>query len=148
MMKKHIYLALLILFFNAFSQEVKVPEITFPIEIIAEKKETKPVLSPPETIKLKEKLKIKLFVEEVKPIPPYGVKPPVISLNKPSTFLGLPEENALMSDAVEDFQMGRLFSAKEKLEKLVKKYPEVILHGMHTICWVLFTTTSRSIEKP
>ncbi|MBK3333252.1 tetratricopeptide repeat protein [Persephonella atlantica] len=123
-MKRYIYLIFLIFILKAFSQEVKVPEITFPIEIIAEKKETKPVLSPPETIKLKEKLKIKLFVEEVKPIPPYGVKPPVISLNKPSTFLGLPEENALMSDAIEDFQMGRLFSAKEKLEKLIEKYPE------------------------
>ncbi len=124
-MRRYILFALLLIFTTVFSEEVKVPEITFPIEIIAEKKEEKPLLSPPENISLKEKLEIKLFVEEFKPIPPYTVNPPVLNLKKPSTFLGIPEENALMSGAVEDFQMGRLFSAKEKLETLTKKYPEV-----------------------
>lgn len=117
-------LILLLISLKVFPQEVKVPEVTFPIEIIAQKQEKKPVLSPPERLKIGEKLQIKLFVEDVKPIPPYDVKPPVLNFKKPSSFLGIPEENALMSDAVDDFLNGRYFYAKEKLEKLVKKYPD------------------------
>ncbi len=124
-MRKYILSTLLLTFIVAFSQEVKIPEITFPIEIVAEKREKKPVLSPPDTLYLKEKLEIKLFVEEFRPIPPYTVDPPVINFKKPSVFLGIPEKNALMGGAIEDFQMERLLSAKEKLEKLINKYPDV-----------------------
>ena len=116
-------LILILVAFKVFSQEVKVPEVTFPIEIIAQKQEKKPFLLPPEKLKIGEKLEIKLFVEEVKPIPPYDVKPPVLNFKKPSSFLGIPEENALMSDAIDDFLNGRYFFAKEKLEKLIKKHP-------------------------
>ncbi len=123
-MLRIIAVILLLISFKVFSQEVKVPEVTFPIEIIAQKQEKKPALSPPEKLKIGKKLQIKLFVEDVKPIPPYDVKPPVLSFKKPSSFLGIPEENALMSDAIDDFLNGRYFFAKEKLEKLIKKHPD------------------------
>jgi len=102
-MKRFLLLFFLLIFVKGYGQEIKVPEVTFPIEIIATKQEKKPFLTPPDKIELKEKVKIKLFVEEVKPIPPYDVKPPVIPFEKPSSFLGIPEENALMSEAVDDF---------------------------------------------
>ncbi|WP_456465849.1 tetratricopeptide repeat protein [Persephonella sp.] len=124
-MLRVVVLILLLISFKVFPQEVKVPEITFPIEIIAQKQERKAVLSPPEKLNIGEKLQIKLFVEDVKPIPPYDVRPPVLSFKKPSSFLGIPEENALMSDAIDDFLNNRYFFAKEKLEKLIKKYPDV-----------------------
>ncbi|WP_457624536.1 tetratricopeptide repeat protein, partial [Persephonella sp.] len=124
-MRKAVILFLMVIFSASFSEEVKVPEVTFPIEIITEKIEKKPVLQPPDSLQLGEKLEIKLFVEEFRPIPPYNVKPPVIQLKKPSAFLGLPEENALMADSIDDFLNGRYLFAKEKLEKLVKKYPDV-----------------------
>ncbi|WP_457643011.1 tetratricopeptide repeat protein [Persephonella sp.] len=123
-MKKAVFL-ILSLFMLAKAEEIKVPEVTFPIEITTEKIEKKPVLPPPDRIKLEEKVEIQLFVEEIKPIPPYDVKPPVIPINKPSSFLGIPEENALMAEAVDDFQNGRYIFAKEKLEKLIDKYPKV-----------------------
>jgi len=122
---KRLLLVIFVLFQTALSQEVKVPEITFPIEIIAERTEKKPSLKPPDKLELGEKVEIKLFVEEIKPIPPYDVKPPVIKINKPSAFLGIPEENALMSEAVRDFEKGKYLSARKKLEKLIKKYPNV-----------------------
>jgi TolA-binding protein len=124
-MKRFLLLFFLLIFVKGYGQEIKVPEVTFPIEIIATKQEKKPFLTPPDKIKLKEKVKIKLFVEEVKPIPPYDVKPPIIPFEKPSSFLGIPEENALMSEAVDDFLNKRYLYAKEKLEKLIKKYPDV-----------------------
>jgi len=124
-MKKAVILFFMFLLSPSFSQEIKVPEITFPVEIITEKLEKKTLLQPPDKLQLGEKLQIKLFVEEFKPIPPYDVKPPVIQLKKPSTFLGLPEKNALMADSIEDFLNGRYLFAKEKLEELVKKYPDV-----------------------
>ncbi|SNZ06345.1 Tetratricopeptide repeat-containing protein [Persephonella hydrogeniphila] len=124
-MRRFFVLIFMLIFTGAYTQEIKVPEVTFPIEIIAIKQEKKPFLSPPDRIELKEKVKIKLFVEEVKPIPPYDVKPPVIHFEKPSSFLGIPEENALMSGAIDDFLNKRYLYAKEKLEKLIRKYPNV-----------------------
>jgi len=114
-----------ILFSSVKPQEVKVPEVTFPIEIITKRVEKKPILQPPDRLELGEKVEIKLFVEEFKPIPPYDVKPPIIKIKKPSSFLGIPEENALMAESIDDFLNGRYLSAKEKLKKLIKKYPDV-----------------------
>ncbi|NPA12715.1 MAG: tetratricopeptide repeat protein [Aquificae bacterium] len=131
-MKKYILILLFTLFYTvSYSQQqegkqpIKLPEITFPIEIISVKIENKPPLQPPERLTIDEEVDIKLFVEDFPPIPPYDVAPPNIPLQKPSTFLGIPEENALMSGAIDDYNNGRYISAKEKLEKLISKYPNV-----------------------
>ncbi len=111
------------------SVQIKVPEVVFPIEIIAEKREEIPEIKPPDILEFKEELKIELFTEDIKPVPPYTVNPPVVDMEKPKSVLGIPEKNALLSGGIDDFYMGNLISAKEKLEKLIKKYPETSNSG-------------------
>ena len=124
-MKKTAFLILFLIFNISFASQVKVPEVTFPVEITVEKIEQKPFLQPPDRLKLSQKIETHLFVEEFPPIPPYNVEPPSISLEKPSSFMGIPEENALMADAIDDFFNGKYLSARDKLIKLLKKYPDV-----------------------
>ncbi|WP_029523178.1 tetratricopeptide repeat protein [Persephonella sp. KM09-Lau-8] len=124
-MKKTAFLILFLIFNISFASQVKVPEVTFPVEITVEKIEQKPFLQPPDRLKLSQKIETQLFVEEFPPIPPYNVEPPSIPLEKPSSFMGIPEENALMAGAIDDFFNGKYLSARDKLIKLLKKYPDV-----------------------
>jgi len=127
-MKRVILIFILLFSIKAFSEEsqpeLKLPSVTFPLEIISQKIEKKPPLNPPEQISFKEQLQIKLFSEDIEPIPPYYVEVPVFDIKKPSTFLGLPKEKALLSSAIEEFVNGRLFSAKSKLIELVENYKD------------------------
>ncbi len=124
-MKKTAFLILFLIFNVSFASQVKVPEVTFPVEITVEKIEQKPFLQPPDKLRISQKIETQLFVEEFPPIPPYNVEPPSISFEKPSSFMGIPEENALMADAIDDFFNGKYLSARDKLIKLLKKYPDV-----------------------
>ena len=124
-MKKTAFLILFLIFNISFASQVKVPEVIFPVEITVEKIEQKPFLQPPDKLRISQKIETQLFVEEFPPIPPYNVEPPSISLEKPSSFMGIPEENALMADAIDDFFNGKYLSARDKLIKLLKKYPDV-----------------------
>ncbi|WP_029520238.1 tetratricopeptide repeat protein [Persephonella sp. IF05-L8] len=124
-MKKTAFLILVMIFSLSFASQVKVPEVTFPVEITVEKIEQKPFLQPPDKLRISQRIETQLFVEEFPPIPPYNVEPSSISLEKPSSFMGIPEENALMADAIDDFFNGKYLSARDKLIKLLKKYPDV-----------------------
>ncbi|WP_297453561.1 tetratricopeptide repeat protein [Persephonella sp.] len=124
-MKRIAVFIFLIAFGLSFGSQVKVPEVTFPVEITVEKIEQKPSLQPPDKLKIGQKIETQLFVEEFSPIPPYNAEPPSIPLEKPSSFMGIPEENALMADAIDDFFNGKYLSARDKLIKLLKKYPDV-----------------------
>ncbi|ACO04138.1 MAG TPA: tetratricopeptide repeat protein [Persephonella sp.] len=131
-MRKVIFLVFITLISiqKAFSSvQIKVPEVVFPIEIIAEKREEIPPLEAPDVIQFKEKLKVEIFTQEIKPVPPYTVDPPVVNMEKPQAVLGIPEKNALLADGIESFFRGNYITAREKLEKLIKKYPKTGFSG-------------------
>jgi tetratricopeptide (TPR) repeat protein len=125
-MKKIVFTFLLTFIFslaygNISQEEIKLPSVVFPLEITTIKIEEKEPLLPPDKIDFKEKLQIKLFAEDIDPIPPYYIELPVFDIKKPKVFLGLPKENALLASAIDNFFNGNLFSAKENLLELIEK---------------------------
>ena len=124
-MKKAIYLFLIFFSFKVFAEttqpSLKLPTVTFPLEIINKKIEEKPPLQPPEKLQLKEKIQIKLFTEDIDPIPPYYIDLPIFDIRKPKSFFGLPRENALISSAIDDLFNEKYFSAKENLLSAIEK---------------------------
>ncbi|RMD45554.1 MAG: outer membrane protein assembly factor BamD [Aquificota bacterium] len=125
-MKRVLLILMLFVSIKAFGEvsqpELKIPSVTFPLEIISQKVEKKPPLKPPEQISFKGQLQIKPFSEDIEPIPPYYVDVPVFDIKKPGTFLGFPKEKALLASAIDEFTNGRLFSAKSKLIELLENY--------------------------
>ena len=127
-MKKFLFVLVLIFSISVYGEEtapeLKLPTVIFPLEIITKKIEKKKPLAPPDKISYSEEFQIKLFTEDISPIPPYYVEIPVFKVKKPSTFLGLPKEKALLSGAIDDIANGDFISAKGKLLELVEKYPK------------------------
>ncbi len=131
-MRKALLLFLLTIFFaygEITEPKIKLPNVIFPLEVISKRIEEKPPLKPPEKINFDEKLGIKLFTEDIEPIPPYYLEIPVFDIKKPKVFLGLPKENALLSSAIDDYLNNNLFSAKDKLLDLIKNNPDKPLTG-------------------
>ncbi len=124
-MRKFLYILLLLVSVKAFGEitepALKLPEVTFPLEIINKKIEEKEKLRIPEYIHMKEKIQIKLFTEDIDPIPPYYVELPIFNIKKPKVFFGLPRENALISSAIEDLYSGNYFSSKDNLLSALEK---------------------------
>ena len=105
--------------------KVEIPEVVFPVEVITEKKEEKPPVYPPKKISYDVKFQIKEeFEKDIKPIPPVDIEPIEVYIEKPSTFLGLPKDNALLGDAIEFYNTNDYLLADEKLKTLFKEYKE------------------------
>ncbi len=123
-MKKLITFLLILFSIKTFAETTQpaltLPSVTFPLEIINKRIEEKPPLKPPEKLQLKEKIQIKLFTEDIDPIPPYYIQLPIFDIKKPKSFFGLPRENALVSSAIDDLFNKRYFSAEEKLLSAIK----------------------------
>ncbi len=127
-MLNRIFLFLILISFsaNALVSQIKVPEVTFPIEITNIKKEVRPKLLPPKTIKFEQKISIILVSQEIPPYPPYDVPPPVGTIKKPKTVFGgvFQRKKALLSDAVDYFFKEKYIFAEAKLKKLIEEFPK------------------------
>ena len=121
--KVFIFSLLFLLIHTTLAKQIKVPEVVFPIEIQAKKLEKKPEIQPPDKISYEEKIKIVLFTEKLPPYPPYDVPPPIGSMKKPKTILGLPLDKKYLADAIELYDKKEYLFAKSLLEKLISKYP-------------------------
>ncbi|NPA52160.1 MAG: tetratricopeptide repeat protein [Aquificae bacterium] len=108
---------------TASAKQIKVPEVIFPIEIQAKKLETKPKLQPPDKIQYDEKIHIVIFTKKLPPYPPYDVPPPLGSMKKPKTVLGLPLHKKYLADAIELYDKKDYIFAESTLKKLITKYP-------------------------
>jgi len=121
---KFLYRFLISTFIFSFSfASLKLPDIIFPLEIIAVKKEEKERLKPPKYLHLLEKEKLDLFVN----IPvsyPVNLKPLLGELKKPNAFLGIPKENAVVSSIMENFENGNFIIAQDKGKKFIKEYSQ------------------------
>ena len=121
MKKLKIFILFFFILITKLFAEVKInaPEVVFPIEVINEKYEEKPAVYPPKVIDYKVKINIKEnFEEYIKPIPPVDVPPIEVFMEKPKTFLGLPKDNALLADAIENFYKKEYYLTEDLLDKL------------------------------
>ncbi len=111
---------LFILITKSFAEvKINTPEVLFPIEVITEKYEEKSVVYPPKVIDFKVKINIREnFDKYIKPTPPVDVPPIEVFMEKPKTFLGLPKDNALLSDAIESFYKKEYYLTEDLLDKL------------------------------
>jgi len=118
-----ILVLVLTLFFCSYA-EVKVPEVVFPLEITTKITEEKPYLEPPNTLELKTLNEELNITQYIKPKKPTDVKLPVLTIEKPTAYLGIPPSNALLSDAIDYYNKGDLLFAKSSLEKFIEKYKD------------------------
>jgi tetratricopeptide (TPR) repeat protein len=115
---------LLFLSHYSFANQVKLPEVVFPIEIVSQILEEKKPLPPPNKIEFQPLYDI-LQIKQYLPIQkPYSVKLPVLTIEKPTAYLGIPPSNALLADSIDYFQRGDFIFAQENLKKFVEKYKD------------------------
>ncbi|WP_028950758.1 tetratricopeptide repeat protein [Sulfurihydrogenibium subterraneum] len=124
-MKKWFSIIMLFLIFHySFASQIKLPEVVFPIEIVSQILEEKKPLPPPSYIEFKP-LYENLSVNQYLPIEkPYFVKLPVLTIEKPRAYLGIPPSNALLADSIDYFQRGDFIFAQENLKKFIEKYKD------------------------
>lgn len=111
----------LLITLKLFAQvKINAPEVVFPIEVITEKYEEKPQVLPPKVINLKIEFNIKNRLDDyIKPIPPIDVQPFEVYMEKPRTFLGLPKDNALLSEAIDSYYKREYYLTEEFLDQLL-----------------------------
>jgi hypothetical protein len=122
--KLNIILVLVLALFFCSYAEVKVPEVVFPLEITTKITEEKPYLEPPNTLELKTLNEELDITQYIKPKKPTDVKLPVLTIEKPTAYLGIPPSNALLSDAIDYYNKGDLLFAESSLEKFIEKYKD------------------------
>ncbi|WP_297888494.1 tetratricopeptide repeat protein [Sulfurihydrogenibium sp.] len=124
-MKKLTFSLILILYsITVKANTIKLPEVVFPIEIVSQILEEKPLMNPPKKLDfqpLNDNLNIKEYIPLQKP---YNVKLPFLKIKKPTAYLGIPPSNALLSDAIDYFEKGDFIFAQENLNKFVEKYKD------------------------
>ena len=108
--RKVLILTLFISFFSFASKtEIKLPDVVFPLEIVAKKKEEKPPLQPPEVLPL---TNIKLPTLPKLPLSyPTDLRPILGDLIKPKAFLGIPKEKGWLASIIDDFKDGNFVLA-------------------------------------
>lgn len=102
------------------TEEIKLPDVIFPLEIIAIKQEQKEPLKPPKVLQLNQ-INIRFNID----IPftyPVDIKPIVANIRKPKSFLGFPPENAKLANIITRFQNGNFIFAYQKAKEYVDKY--------------------------
>ena len=124
MKRANILFLLIFILVVKISAQVKIntPEVVFPIEVISEKYEEKPTVYPPKTIDFKVVYNIKdNFDKYIYPIPPLDVAPLEVYIEKPRTFLGLPKDNSLFSDAVDSYYKKEYYLTEDLLNQLLEE---------------------------
>ncbi len=124
MRKLTVSLLMILYSLTAQANTIKLPEVVFPIEILSQVLEEKPILQGPQTLDfnpLSDQLNIKDYLPLQKP---YNVKLPFLKIQKPTAYLGVPPSNALLSEAIDYFERGDFIFAQENLKKFVEKYKD------------------------
>ncbi|MGC9080926.1 tetratricopeptide repeat protein [Sulfurihydrogenibium sp.] len=124
-MKKLIFsLIALFISIQAKANVIKLPEVVFPIEIVSQVLEEKPILPAPKNLDFKP-LYDNLDVKDYLPLQkPYSVHLPFLKIKKPTAYLGIPKSNALLSDSIDYFERKDFLFAQENLKKFVEKYKD------------------------
>jgi tetratricopeptide (TPR) repeat protein len=124
MRKLTVSLLIILYSLTAQANTIKLPEVVFPIEILSQVLEEKPILQGPQTLDfnpLSDQLNIKDYLPLQKP---YNVKLPFLKIQKPTAYFGVPPSNALLSEAIDYFERGDFIFAQENLKKFVEKYKD------------------------
>ena len=147
-----IFLFIFILTVKIFGQvKINAPEVVFPIEVISEKYEEKSPVYPPKVIDFKIVYNVKdNFDKYITPIPPLDVPPLEVYIEKPRTFLGLPKDNALFSDAVENYYKKEYYMTEDLLNQLlayISKQKEYKKNLEGRAYYLLGLTKYKGLEK-
>jgi len=128
-MRKVVNIFILLLFTAgiSFGSKIELPEVLFPIEVVAERQEKKPPVKPPKKINYDVKVKLSdKIINYLKPLPPIDTKLLDTYIEPPSSFLGLPRDNAILSSAIKHYYAGNYLFAKSRIEKLFEAYKKNI----------------------
>lgn len=116
---------ILFLFVKSYSQEIlDLSPVKFEIEIINTKLESREPLRPPT------ELNQFVFSGDVDllskiPVVINGINSlPLLVVEKPRSYLGIPLSNALLARSMDDFNTGNLIFAKNQLEEFIKRYKD------------------------
>ncbi len=115
-----ILLLLLPFIVYASKTELKLPDVVFPLEIVAKKQEEKPPAEPPESLPLTE-----ISLPELPKLPlsyPTDLRPLLGDLVKPKAFLGIPREKAALASIIDDFKDGNFVLAYGEAKDYIKTY--------------------------
>lgn len=120
-----IYIVSLIVFISikAFSNDfIELSPVEIPVEIVNKRVEKREKPIPP---KILQQFEIKTVIDLSSRIP-LIVEPfenlPILTLEKPKSYLGIPPSNALMSKIIDEFNSGNFLFAKSDLEEFIQKY--------------------------
>lgn len=102
------------------TEEIKLPDVIFPLEIIAVKQEEKKSLKPPKVLQLNQ-INI-TFNIDIPFVYPVDLKPIIADVRKPKSFLGFPPEKAELADIITKFQDGNFIFAYQKAKEYIDKY--------------------------
>ncbi len=120
---RYVFLLFFVLFVNSYGK-INLPEVYFPLEITTKILEEKPFREAPTYIELN------YFYEDIdlnryiKPYKPLYVNLPLYIIEKPTSYLGIPPSNALLSEAIDYFNKGDFLFAKSSLETFLEKYKD------------------------
>lgn len=120
---RYIFLLFFILFINSYGN-INLPEVYFPLEITSKILEEKPFREAPKYIELKyfnEEVDLNRYIEPFKPL---YVNLPLYTIEKPTSYLGIPPSNALLSEAIDYFNNRDFLFAKSNLETFIEKYQD------------------------
>ncbi len=108
--------------FSLAYADIKLPDVIFPLEIIAQKQEKKERLKPPKFLEIDET--IKNININLPPSYPVDLKPIFKQPTKEKTFLGLPKEKALYNEIIDLYTTGSFILAEERAKQFLKRYPK------------------------
>ena len=102
------------------TDEIKLPDVIFPLEIIAVKQEEKQPLEPPKVLEINQ-INVEFNID-LPFVYPVDIKPIVANIQKPQTFLGFPPEKAELADIITKFQDGNFIFAYQQAKEYINKY--------------------------
>lgn len=124
-MLKTIFIIFLLLFSASLSQEyVELSPVELQVEVISKKYEKRTPIKPPQIL---EPFDIRLTTDLKKRVEFIIINPPTLpfmEIEKPKSYLGLPQQNAKMAKVIEDFNKGDYIFAKAEAEEFIKKYKD------------------------
>ncbi len=120
---RYVFLSFFLLFINSYGK-INLPEVYFPLEITSKILEKKPFREAPNYIALKYFDGDVDLNRYIKPFKPMYVNLPLYTIEKPTSYLGIPPSNALLSEAIDYFNKGDFLFAKSNLETFLHKYKD------------------------
>ncbi|MCX7759753.1 MAG: tetratricopeptide repeat protein [Hydrogenothermaceae bacterium] len=121
---KIVIFLILILNLSYADNSIQIAPVNIPVEIVDIRQEKRESLNPPQRFEL---FNINITPDIHKDIflTKEGVENlPILSIEKPKAYLGIPPSNAIMADAIENFTKGDFIFAYQKAEEFVRKYKD------------------------